>query len=104
MMNEHYCDRCGIYLPEGSIRYSIHIQILSDFDGVIVFDDGETATESAGHTQAVGYIDTADIGQEVVQELTYVLCGSCKQRFTRDPLNREGGFFRTVRKAERYFH
>jgi len=103
-MNEHYCDRCGIYLPEGSIRYSIHIQILSDFDGVIVFDDNYAAAEPSGQVQASGYVDTADIGQEIVHELTFVICGSCKQRFTRDPLNREGGFFRTVRKAERYFH
>lgn len=89
-----YCDRCGEYLPEGSLRYTVHIQVLSDFDGMVVVEK-----DCAGETR----VSDGEAGRRVVdealcQEYVYVLCADCREIFVADPFNRgprRTSFFRS---------
>lgn len=103
-MADQYCDRCGAYLSEGSMKYSVHIQILSDFDGVILYEGGDITEEAQKIFEQVEDLDENELEEEIFQELTFVLCGTCKIKFARDPFNRGIGRYTANRNVERLFH
>ena len=45
MADTTYCARCGKTLPEGSLKYMVHIQILSDFDGVVPYTEEDLSAD-----------------------------------------------------------
>ncbi|MEI6125072.1 MAG: hypothetical protein WCQ99_00825 [Pseudomonadota bacterium] len=103
-MSDHFCDRCGEYLPEGTMKYTVHLQIISDFDGVILFD-GDGIDEAARQIfSSPEGIDEKELEEEVYQELCFTLCGTCKKRFAKDPFSRGSRLFRTSKNFERLFH
>jgi len=103
-MADYFCDRCGEFLPEGSIRYTVHIQILSDFEGIILFEGEEFSGESQHIFNNAHEAGDQSQEDELFQELSFVLCGKCKSKFTRDPFNRGTGFFKSNKAVERLFH
>lgn len=103
-MADHFCDRCGEYLPEGSMRYTVHVQILSDFDGFVFFEGESAPDDSPGFCSDDDCVDTAELEEDLFQELTFVLCGKCKRRFARDPFNRGLGLSSAGKRMERLFH
>jgi len=103
-MGDHICDRCGTYLPDGSIKYIVHIQILSDFEGIILYEGGDVAEESLQHVPEVELLEEDDLEEEVYQELSFVLCSVCKSRFANDPFNKSTGLMKSSNKIERLFH
>ncbi len=103
-MADHFCDRCGEYLPDGSLRFTVHVQILSDFDGMILLDgDYPNSDLDAAYREAES-MASGDPEDEVYQELAFILCSKCKKRFIRDPFNRGGTLFRNGNNMERLFH
>ncbi len=104
-MADQYCDKCGEFLPEGTIKYSVHVQILSDFDGIILYDgDYSTKDETQNDIRATELMDENDLEEEIFQELTFVLCGHCKVKFARDPFNRGTGYSSLNKNLGRLFH
>ena len=103
-MTDHFCDRCGCFLPEGSIRYTVHIQVLSDFDGMILFEGDDVSDDTQVFCNETDPSDTGDMEDDLFQELSFILCGKCKKRFSMDPFNRGVGLFKASRNIERRFH
>jgi len=103
-MGDHICDRCGTYLPDGSIKYIVHIQILSDFEGIILYEGGGDPEDSLQQLSDVELVDEDDLEEEVYQELSFVLCSACKNRFAHDPFNKSTGLMKSSKKIERLFH
>ncbi|MCP4713962.1 MAG: hypothetical protein GY868_02505 [Deltaproteobacteria bacterium] len=103
-MSDHFCDRCGEYLPEGSFRYTVHVQIVSDFDGMIFFQDDCDSDDTAAPKETEEITAEMELEEEVYQELTMVLCGNCKKAFASDPFNRGTGLMRRGKSFERMFH
>jgi len=85
-MSDCFCDRCGAHLPEGSERFTVHMQIVSDVAGMVC--DGQECEQSCF----------------TMQEISFMLCNKCRQRFTMDPFNRGRGMLTTRPAAERMFH
>ena len=79
-----HCQRCGVELPEGSLKYLITIHVTADFDGVL------PATGSMGDLEAfMNQLETADpvtLEDDVYQTQGYLLCPACKESFLKDPL------------------
>lgn len=103
-MSDHFCDKCGEYLPEGSLKYTVHLQIISDFDGVMLFDGDCTDEEAQRIFSRAEDIDEKELEEEVYQELSFTLCVRCKKRFAKDPFSRGSRLFRTGKNFERLFH
>ncbi len=103
-MADQYCDRCGKYLPEGSIKYSVHIQILSDFDGIILYEGENSREDTQKIFSEAESMDENELEEELFQELTFTLCENCKTKFARDPFDRGTGFLKTGKSIERLFH
>ena len=103
-MSDHFCDKCGEYLPEGSLKYSVQIQLISDFDGVMVCDTADSELETQELMEEAEEISEQELEDEVYQELSFVLCSRCRKRFARDPFNRGARTYRTTKNFERIFH
>ena len=97
-----FCDRCGAYLSFGRRTYTVHIQMLTDCDGVLICgDDSEHDAYSLRNGSETCH--AKDLGEEVYQERVYILCETCKIEFALDPFNK-GMSFSTQKSIERLFH
>ena len=83
-MANQFCDSCGEYLPEGSAKYSIHIQAVADFDGIIYAEDNTFLEEK--ETGRI-FASVEEMGEEIFQEVAFMLCDNCKRKFLLDPFN-----------------
>lgn len=101
-MADQLCDRCGEYLPEGSVRYTIHIQAVADFESVVYSEDGTGFPEQ--DTAGNAYPMIEDLGDDVFQEVAFMLCENCKRKFLQDPFNRKTDFFRMSKNIKYLFH
>jgi hypothetical protein len=84
-MAEIYCARCGKELREGTLKYMVHVQILSDFDGVMPYSEEDLSQEMHMLLQQVEDMDAQELEDDVYQELSFVLCEKCKKAFASDP-------------------
>jgi hypothetical protein len=100
-MADQICDSCGEYLPEGSAKYTVHIQAVADFDGIIYTEDSPGQEEEL--TDSI-YASVEEMGEEVFQEAAFILCDSCKRKFLQDPFNRGTSFFKVSKNIKYLFH
>jgi len=103
-MADLFCDRCGDFLPEGGLRYTVHVQIISDFEGVMVFDGDDMTAEMRTIFKETDAKAERELEEEVYQEISFTLCPKCKKRFIHDPFNRGAQQLRQHRSVERLFH
>lgn len=103
-MADLFCDRCGDFLPEGSLRYTMHVQIVSDFEGVMVLEGDDIAVDMRTIFKAQDVADHYDFDDEGYQEISFMLCPKCKDRFMHDPFNRGAQQQRAHRNVDRLFH
>jgi hypothetical protein len=103
-MSDTYCARCGKSIPEGSLKYMIHIQILSDFDGVIPYEEEDLSEEIQSILKTMETMDSQELEDDVYQEISFVLCEKCKRQFARDPLSSEKALFPYSKKLENLIH
>ncbi len=78
------CDRCGVDLPAGSLKYLVTIHVTADFDGVLP-DQGEMEDLEA-FMRAIDAADAPEAGKDVYQSQGFLLCPACKASFLDDPL------------------
>lgn len=103
-MPNNCCDRCGDYLPDGSVRYTVHIQILSDFDGIILFQDEDAPGEDKKSGDNIQAVSEPELTEDIFQEFSLMLCSNCKNEFASDPFNRELGFVHKNNNFQPIFH
>lgn len=103
-MADYFCDRCGDYLPEGSVRFRVHIHILSDFEEMFFCEEDPDDDISEHLCQDTPCFDDCGECEGASQELALVLCEDCKKKFAANPCNKGTGPFRLNRKVERLFH
>lgn len=103
-MSDKYCARCGKMLSEGSLKYMVHIQILSDFDGVLPYAEDDLSEEIQTLLKKMEDMEVQELEDEVYQEISFVLCERCKKLFARDPLNSETVIFPLNKKLENLIH
>lgn len=91
-MNNQHCCKCGKNLPEGSAKYIVSIRLYADFDGNI-----EIAEENEGNKDSIEYLiecleglDNKEPESEIREEMAFLLCRPCRNRFGKNPLNKPG--------------
>lgn len=83
------CAKCKKIILPGRGRYRVKIEILSDFDGIIPFDPSiDPKKEIEKIEQELKTLPPELIEEEVHQEFTFIICPSCKEKFSANPLNR----------------
>ncbi len=79
------CEKCGVELPPGSLKYLVTIHVTADFDGVLPEDVDMEDLEAFMRQVDSG---TSDPERDVYQSQGYILCPACKSSFLADPLGR----------------
>lgn len=81
------CSRCGRQLKRGEVKYVIYISIVSDFDGVISVDEKEDVNQILDEANR---FSEEELEEEVYEEMAFLVCKSCRDKFRSDPLNVSG--------------
>ncbi|MEK6590773.1 MAG: hypothetical protein AABZ11_08875 [Nitrospinota bacterium] len=84
-MRYDFCDRCGIKIPEGGLKYIVTISIIADNDNIVSEDI--TDDELDVLISEIEQSDPDMLERDVNQKLAFILCKKCKEKFTRHPFN-----------------
>ena len=84
------CDHCGKELRQGEDRYVVKIEVFAAHDPAEITEDDL----EEDHMEAVSQIlqELEEGGCEVepaTKHFRYDLCDSCRNKYTRDPLNKD---------------
>ena len=91
-MVDKFCALCGQPLPDGSLKYIVRIEIISDSDGIIPCFEEDPSEDIHRLLKEMDDIDTHELDEEVYQVLSVYLCVHCKKKFARELVDREGDF------------
>ncbi len=96
-MEERNCWRCGKGLSPGSLFYVIHMKIVSGFDGMLSESSEGVDQQLKELLDQVQRVDPKELEKEVYEEITLILCKSCRDRFVEGVQHPWEGPFR-IRK------
>lgn len=91
-MIRYSCDLCKRALdPQDDLRYVVKMEIYAAFDPAAVDDDEDRdhLEEIQDILERIDDAPSAEIGDEVYQQLRFDLCPECRKKFLKNPLGRE---------------
>lgn len=104
-MKEKNCFRCGKYFQPGSLFYVVHLKVFSGFDGVLAEPAEEIDQQIKGLLDAAQQVDPKDLEKEIYEEITIVVCKSCRDRLVNDIRHPwEGGPFQIRKDPDSFLH
>ncbi len=78
------CMRCGCSLPRGDLSYVIQIKVFAGFDEWLL-EPGEGVDQQLEELmKQVEQSDPENLEKEVYEEITMILCKSCRDRFVHE--------------------
>ncbi len=103
-MKERNCFRCGKELQQGSLFYVVHIRVLSGFDGVLMEPTRDIDQQLNQLLEQVKHLDPKELEKEVYEEITLIVCKSCRDRFVEDLQHPWEGPFQIRKDPEPTLH
>jgi len=103
-MKEKNCFRCGKGFQPGSLFYVVHIKVFSGFDGILSEPPEGVDQQLKGLLEAVQDLDPKELEKEVYEEITLIVCKSCRDRFVDDIRNPWEGPFRIRKGPDSLLH
>ncbi len=79
------CNCCGKELTKGGLKYVVEIKSFADFDGYLEEYPGDVEEGLNDLLDAMDNMDASSLEEDVYQELIYILCKECKDKFVDDP-------------------
>ncbi len=98
------CFRCGKGLEPGSLFYVVHIRIFSGFDGVLSEPGEGMDGQLKDLIEVTETLDPKDLENDVYEEITLIVCKSCRDRFVDDMRHPWEGPFRIRRDPDSFLH
>jgi hypothetical protein len=86
------CDCCGKELRNGEEHHVVKIEVFATRDPSELTEDDLDEDHMEAVAELLCQLEQADDSMEpepVKRQLRFDLCGSCRQRYLRDPLGRE---------------
>jgi len=96
--------RCGKDLPEGSLKYVVDIRVYADFEGVLRFPEEDIEEEVSRLMTEIEKMDPKELERDVYQEMAFLLCKGCRDRFVEDPLSRGEGPYPAGEGSSHFIH
>ena len=103
-MHRQHCLKCGKSLPEGSLKYVVDIRVYADFDGVLSLPEGDIEEEVNRLMGEIEGMDPSELEKDVYQEIAFLLCKGCRDRFMEDPLSRGEGAYPAGEGSSQFLH
>lgn len=79
-----YCERCGVKLPEDTVRYLVTIHATADFDGKLPAEGKIEDLEAV--MRATDKKTSEEHDHDVYESKGFLLCAPCKKEFMKNPL------------------
>lgn len=83
-MNERKCFRCGKELQPGGLFYVLQIKVISGFDGMLLEPTGDIDQQLNQLLEQAQHLNPKELEKEVYEEITLLVCKSCRDRFVGD--------------------
>src|SRR4030042_4254547 len=83
-MKGRNCFRCGRELQPVSLFYVVHIRVLSGFDGILREPTGDIDRQLNQLLEQAQHLHPNELEKEVYEEITLIVCKSCRDRFVDD--------------------
>ncbi len=80
-MKGRNCFRCGKELEPGGLFYVVHIKVLSGFDGILSEPAERIDEQLRELVEQAQHLDPKELEKDVYEEITLVVCKSCRDRF-----------------------
>lgn len=83
-MKEKNCLRCGKHFEPGGLFYVVHVRVFSGFDGTLSEAAEGVDQQLKSLLEAVQELDPKQLEKEVYEEITLIVCKSCRDRLVDD--------------------
>lgn len=103
-MKERNCFRCGKELQPGGLFYVVHIKVLSGFDGILIEPAEEIDRQLHQLLEQVQQSDPKALEKDVYEEITLIVCKSCRDRFVDDLQHPWEGSFQVRKDPDPILH
>jgi len=103
-MKNRACDRCGKEIEQGGLTYVVQIRVFADFDGVLLEPEEGMDRELKQALEQIEAASPEELEKEVYEEMTLLLCKSCRDRFVEETRNPWEGPFRMPKGPGPYLH
>jgi len=103
-MGEKSCSRCGKGLQPGGLFYVVHVKVFSGFDGILSEPAGEIDQQLKGLLEEVQHLDPKELEKDVYEEITLMMCKSCRDRFVDEIRHPWEGPFRIRTDPDSLLH
>jgi len=103
-MKEKNCFRCGKSFQPGSLFYVVHIKVFSGFDGILSEQAEGIDQQLQSLIEAAENMDPKELEKEVYEEITLIVCKSCRDRFMDDIRHPWEGPFRISKDPSSILH
>ena len=85
-MNKMRCYSCSKELSEGSLKYVVEVKSFADFDGYLEDYPGDAESGMVELLKELEDIDQKILEDEVYQEMVFILCKACRDKFYKSLL------------------
>jgi len=103
-MEERKCFRCGKELQPGSLFYVIRIQFFSGFDGILTEPTEDLDQQLNDLLEQVQHLDPKELEKDVYEEITMIVCKSCRDRLVDEIQHPWQGPFRIRKDPDPFLH
>ncbi len=103
-MGEKHCFRCRKELQTGGLFYVVHIKIFSGFNGILAEPSEGLDQPLKELLEEVQKLDPRELEKEVYEEITWVVCKSCRDRFVDEIQHPWEGPFRIRKGPDTLLH
>ncbi|MBI4666873.1 MAG: hypothetical protein HY751_10750 [Nitrospinae bacterium] len=77
------CDRCGVMIQPGDVRYMVKVTVKVDDGGVI--NQPISEEEMKNIIDQLSTISSDELEKQVYEERSFILCPTCKRAFMDRP-------------------
>jgi len=103
-MEERNCFRCGKRLHPGSLFYVVHVKVFSGFDGILSEPVEGIDQQLKGLLEVAQNLDPKELEKDVYEEITLIVCKSCRDRFVEDLRHPWEGPFQIRKDPDSFLH
>lgn len=102
-ISETKCFRCGKALPVGSLTYVVNIRVFAGFDEWLIEQEEDVDNQLKRLVEQAQKLDQEELEKDVYEEITLILCKSCRDRFMEEVKHPWEGPFK-IKSTNRILH
>jgi hypothetical protein len=103
-MEGRNCFRCGKGLQPGGLFYVVYIRVVSGFDGILSEPAEGIDQQLKELLEQVPQLDPKELEKDVYEEITLIMCKSCRDRLVDEIRHPWEGPFRIRTDPDSLLH